>query len=163
MVLPMLSLNIAWYIEKQAIRMEIREKLFTEPDRSKLKLLKFNVRDAKSFLSWKDKREFEFNGRMYDVVETEMLGDTVAYLCWPDDKETGLNRKLNEMTARAMGSDKQNSNRRLLVDYLKVQFVQNIVEYAGWLAGKDLVPGFFFLDLYSSVYLPPLSPPPKVC
>ena len=41
---------------------------------------------------WKHEREFEYEGRRYDVVETARAGDTLRYWCRLAHRETLLNR-----------------------------------------------------------------------
>lgn len=156
-------LYLSFHKERGAVRNEVRAMLFAGMDRDKLVVLSFSLQDAASLLSWKDRHEFEYRGRMFDVVETDILEDSVSYLCWPDDEETRLNRKLDELVAKALGSDPQkrnNSNR--LVDFLKIQFVQCGIQACDGLVDEGIVQFPRLTLLYTSVFIIPDSPPPQL-
>ncbi len=162
MTFPLGILYLSYHYERGIIRREVRAMLFAGMDRDKLVVLSFSLQDAASLLSWKDDHEFEFTGRMYDVVETDILEDSINYLCWPDDEETNLNRRLDKLVAKALGSDsqKKESSKRL-VDFLKVHFLQcGLLEWGG-LFNARLVHNAQVISFYTSVSMPPASPPPK--
>ena len=159
---PLVFLYVSYRIETKSIRKEVKEMLFMEVDRNELIELSFYINDAKSLLSWKDEHEFEYLGRMYDIVETSILGDTIKYLCWPDDEETRLNKRLDELVAKALGSEpqKKESSKRLL-DFLKIQFFRyNLSDWDG-LTDEGIVQYPQLTSLYTSVFIAPASPPPK--
>jgi hypothetical protein len=41
-------------------------------------------------IDWKDSDEFRFDGEMYDILGTDVKGDSVYLYCLPDSDETGL-------------------------------------------------------------------------
>jgi len=56
--------------------------------------LKFSKAEISKNLRWKHSKEFEFNGQMYDIVNTKISSDSVEYVCWWDSEESKLNQKL---------------------------------------------------------------------
>lgn len=77
-----------------ALKKEIKRKLIAGIDKSELVLLRFTEAEKNTRLKWKHALEFSYQGEMYDIVETEIKGDTTYYWCWWDYAETDLNKKL---------------------------------------------------------------------
>ena len=81
-------------------------------NKSELILLRFTKTEINTKLNWKHAKEFEYNGRMFDIVEQETNGDTTSYLCWLDKEETKLNKQLQELVTLALGNNPQNQNQQ---------------------------------------------------
>lgn len=81
-------------------------------DREELALLKFSKEETETRLKWKHSREFEYNGSMYDIVETEVREDSIIYWCWWDHKETKLNKQLAQLVSIALNGSPQNQNQK---------------------------------------------------
>jgi hypothetical protein len=63
-------------------------------------ILQFSRIDFKSKLIWHDKNEFEFNGKMYDVIRIEEGENGIIIYCLNDEKEEILIsnfKKLNDV------------------------------------------------------------------
>lgn len=57
---------------------------------------------------------------MYDVIETEIHGDSLYYFCWVDHEETLLNKKLNQLLASVMANPlKENKEHKRIIDFYK--------------------------------------------
>lgn len=86
---------------------QINKSLKTDWKKSTLLLLKFSKNDLKNGklnLKFIHSKEFNFNGKMYDIVEVIEEKDSVAYLCYLDIKEMlfissllGVNFKLENL------------------------------------------------------------------
>lgn len=55
----------------------------------------FSESDFKN-LDWKNEKEFEHNGNMYDIIEKSVEGDSVHIACINDKKETALFANLSD-------------------------------------------------------------------
>lgn len=98
--------TLLWlYWQKLQVREAVKEQMIEGMDEQELVWLKFTEAEAHSELHWEHSREFEYRGQMYDVVRTEVKGDTTYYLCWPDAAETELNRQLEEAIAQHTGAN----------------------------------------------------------
>jgi hypothetical protein len=94
----------AWiHFEKAIVKGEARRHLISAADKNGLVVLEFSKMETESLLRWEHSREFEYDGQMYDVVESWAVGDTVHYRCWWDRAETRLNDRLRELAVRAFG------------------------------------------------------------
>ena len=47
-----------------------------------------------SKLVWEHEREFELGGEMYDVISSQIMGDSIFYQCLHDAKETSINKRI---------------------------------------------------------------------
>lgn len=143
-------------------RKEIHSVLRTMKQPADLVLLKFTTKETLEKLRWEHDREFEYNGQMYDIVEATASGDTVIYLCYPDHKETRINKELGKSLARATGQDpSRKSQNDRLTEVFKLTFLQTLSTWT------PTVPALLSvnhspLTIYHSSSAPsPPSPPPK--
>lgn len=61
---------------------------------------------------WEEENEFEYQGKMYDVVDLELIGDSIVYHCWPDDEESYLNKKLEDFLDHYAGHPVSTKNKK---------------------------------------------------
>lgn len=128
-----------------------------------LTTLSFSKKDAETQLDWKDAHEFEFMGRMYDVVRSESNGDSIRYICFADDGETHLKAERRKMVALLLG---QNPHQKHQQEFIS-QFVKTLVPVAieDWKAVPTS--GISISDNFLTVFPPgrenaPPVPPPEM-
>lgn len=100
---------------------------------------------------------------MYDVIETEIHGDSLYYFCWADHEETLLNKKLNQLLASVMANPlKENKEHKQLIDFYKsLTLPENIhIPLANVFYQELIFPKYpsDVINFFSSIP----SPPPKV-
>ena len=130
---------------------------------SELVLMKFTQSESQTKLRWEHAKEFEFDGQMYDIIETEIKGDSIFYRCWWDHAETMLNKQLKNLVADALEKDpKNNESQKRLLHFYKSLYLANIP--------VNQVLAFVFpqkqkICLYTfflpSCCFPPPTPPPE--
>jgi hypothetical protein len=99
---------------------------------------------------------------MYDVVKTMTLGDTVYYWCWLDHKETNLNRRLDELTAQTLGiGHKFREKQELFVSFFKSLYCPVSINWNLSIPESLYNQISLFLDVYTSITIQPLTPPPQ--
>lgn len=104
LVLDPLAGRLLWLsYQKTLVRKDVGKHILPGVREDGLVLFQFTKFEAGILLRWEHAREFEYQGRMYDVVETQELGDTVRYLCWWDSEETKLNAEMRSLALRAVG------------------------------------------------------------
>ncbi len=65
----------AWiHFEKAIVRGEVRRHIISGADKNGLVVLEFSKMETESLLRWEHSREFEYNGQMYDIVESWASG-----------------------------------------------------------------------------------------
>ena len=88
LVVPIATTFTFLHFHKKQIRREVKRKIIAGIDKNELILLRLSEIESQTKLNWKHSKEFEFNQQMYDIVETEVKGDTIYYWCMRDTKET---------------------------------------------------------------------------
>lgn len=122
LVAPITSSFIFLHYQKKQVRKEVKRQIIAGIDRDGLVLLKFSKDEAQDRLQWIHGREFIFNGYMYDIVEVETTGGQTNYWCWPDSKETKLNKQLDDLLMSALGRDMKSKEKRKQLTH----FYQNL-------------------------------------
>jgi len=155
--------SLPWLqLRKAIVKNEVREHLSRGIEAESLVVLRFSREKAKSLLRWEHSGEFEYNGEMYDVVESWTAGDTVFYRCWPDREETELNSRIRTLAARALAEAA-----RIVGPAGPRSWSSRVLFCPSTDKGNLIVPGLSlqtvraFFDFYSSIVIPPPTPPPK--
>lgn len=150
--------------KKKLVKKEVKWKMIAGLDREELVLLQFTRPEVFEVLNWKHSKEFEFKGHMYDIVESEISGDSIFYWCWWDHEETTLNKKLKKLVAKAMGQNPlKNETSKRLIDFFKALYFREPVSlinvnpeiHCDSIWGQP----FFYNSLDKS---PPVPPPKDV-
>jgi hypothetical protein len=113
-------------------------------------------------LRWEDPGEFEYDGQMYDVVETWTVGGTVYYRCFWDREETRLNNQLRELAARALaGTSEIGQPPDPWSASSKMLFCAGTSPATIFTPGSSPQRAWAFSDSYSSIIIAPPTPPPR--
>lgn len=144
------------------IKKDVKQKLIAV-SRQQLVKLAFTQKEELTRLKWHDEKEFEWNGEMYDVVETQVNGDTTFYLCWWDHEETALNKKLDELVADALGhSTKHRQNKNRLLELFEMLYFTDSNPEKPAIACVTKQTGDTGQHIYQSISLSHPFPPPEV-
>lgn len=157
----MLSMYGWLHQRRKAVRKEVKHQIIAGLERSELVLLSFTASELKE-LKWEHSKEFEFEGEMYDIVETEVIDGVTYYWCWSDDEETALNKQLFELTNIALGLDPlQQQNKDNFQQYCKTLFYEAPCD---WNLNKDLIINELPQRFYAitSWNISPTVPPPEL-
>jgi hypothetical protein len=148
--------------QKRMVKKEIKKQIIAGIDKNELVCLIFANTEVQTGLRWEHAKEFEFNGEMYDVVESETIGDSTHFWCWWDHEETKLNIRLRRLVADHINSDPLSKRRQERLDnFLKSLFAEGSFQ---WLTSPDPLPEFHMrpVSYYLSICISPASPPPKM-
>jgi hypothetical protein len=151
--------------EKYALKREIKWKLIAEIDQEELVLLKFSKEETETKLRWEHAKEFEYNDQMYDIVSSEIKGDSIYYRCWWDYKETNLNKKLKKLVASAFDQNEDNQKaQKNLHTYLWSFFCADPFDWQTKLPQKPEVvyQDTMYANIFNSIRITPPTPPPRV-
>lgn len=161
LAVPITATFTYFHFQKKGIRKEIKRKLIAGLDPSELVLLKLTHEDQIKYLRWEHPGEFEYQQNMYDVVNSEVRGDTTWFWCWQDHRETRINRLLDELVASALGKESpQNETQQHLVNFYKSIYFQNTFIWQFFPAPKEK-PGIHYLFSCLTISFPPSLPPPE--
>ena len=161
--------NLSW-LRYQKIRLQrnIHRKIEAGKLLEHLILLEFKVHQARSQIKWLSSKEFEYNHRLYDVVESIQVGGSVFYWCWPDDQETQLQAKIKNIIKQAFSQlDDQKLKSLTEVPPQIIPLVKTL--WATLTVSKDFpLPSwanelaYVSDDFYLFITFPPLTPPPQL-
>lgn len=149
-------------MQKKSVKSQVKKQIIAGIEEEELVHLAFTIDESKSILDWEHENEFEFQGLMYDIVKSEIRGDSIFYICWLDKVESRLNNKLNEILARNLGDNPQNRNKqKQLIDFYKILIYEELADI-----NFNLFQAFnsnyheHFL-IYKSIKFSPPNPPPQ--
>lgn len=158
---PAVSIFCCLKYRKSIVKHEVKQKLIAGLEKNQLILLKFSLKEAVEQLEWEHSREFEYSDAMYDVVERTATSDSVTFLCWPDNKETKLNKQLAMLLMHALDVDPITKNQQQVLNkilktlyYTKIDGLKiNIEEF-----NPPFFPARDFLTMQYKT-TPPVPPP----
>jgi hypothetical protein len=82
-------------VEREIIKENVEEKLAKSFKKSDLTCIVANPENLTK-ISWESfDKEFRFEGKLYDIVFTEIKGNQTYYYCLSDEEETRLETKIN--------------------------------------------------------------------
>lgn len=145
------------------LQKNVKKMLITKLDEEDFTLLKFSKDEISTKLEWEHSKEFEFNQKMYDVVETRISEDSVYYLCWMDEEETELNKRLFTLLLNSLEENNKSSKsfNQLVASASNYYLIQQIFYFN--IKSKRLEKYFHSLiNPYESLNISPNYPPPKV-
>ena len=119
---PLLLTEVWMKVEQRSIRRAVKWKIAHHLDAEELVVLSFHKDEVAHQLRWEHDKEFEFLGRMYDVVRTHQSHDSISYECWPDDDETQLNLNLQTTVSKLLNASPEKQDREAQV----MQFIRNL-------------------------------------
>ncbi len=142
------------YIHSAIEKKEIHEKIIL------LSFKKSDIEEGKVDFTWKHKKEFRYNGGMYDIVERIETEDSIYFYCFYDHKENLLEANFNKHFEKEKEDKKHNSSgRTLLAQQITDQYF--LTEYFFYSQQSELT-YFVYLENENSLNEPGVpSPPPK--
>jgi hypothetical protein len=163
LIAPLGGAYLGFRIEKTRVNKAVKRHIIAGVSKDELVEFKFLLSDTSTKLRWEHDREFEFEGKMYDIVERNNINDSVTYWCWCDNVETQLNKQYKTLVAKALGNNPQKTNsKKQLIEYLKTLYFTGAYKNQNtiYISVTDT-----FLDNYklyddSWIKSPP-GPPPK--
>ncbi|MBL7903851.1 MAG: hypothetical protein JNL22_02410 [Bacteroidales bacterium] len=162
LVLPPVAVYTYLKVQKRQVRKEVKKQIISGISKSELVLLSFSKQELTKVLRWKHSKEFAYKDMMFDIVESRSTADSVFYWCWPDHKESRLNKNLKELARLALNKNPQrNDQKQRLSRFLNSFYFE---EPASWhsvnFAAMTFYPRFVVSE-YPGFVTPPLPPPPK--
>lgn len=162
-IVPMTLTFVALQHQKNSVRKEVREMLAKKVQEDQLIVLSFSRQEAEEELEWEHEHEFRYKGMMYDVVSAEMTTDSVSYVCWEDEKETGIDRRIDELVTQWISSnpDTKENQQRLLTFYFQIYDLPYTM-HTPFLAENELAYKLHVNYYRGECILPPAPPPRRI-
>ena len=162
---PVVTIFLYLQYEKKVVRREVKWKMIAGLDQEELVLLKFSKEQTETELRWEHSKEFEYKDQMYDIVSTEIKGDSIFYRCWWDHEETALNKRLKKLVVKAFDQDENKRDAHLnLHVYLWSFFYTEILDWEMIPSQKVFIvyEDFIHAKHFTSLRISPPTPPPKL-
>ncbi|MEQ8475219.1 hypothetical protein [Fulvivirga sp.] len=156
--LPLLVLESTISIEKYYLRKEVKHRMMDGLKNDELVKISLSKNDAARLLRWEKPHEFEFQGRMYDIVRKAETEDNVTYWCWPDSDESYLNQLLGSIINKS--SDNRKSDKTdAVISFLKSIYFSNKTSLSVS-TGYRILSYHYKISGYVSRKFKPSTPPP---
>lgn len=149
-------------MEKHIVRKSIKHKIIDGIDAELLVHMSFAKSDTATMLEWKHKKEFSYNGEMYDIVERNYTKDSVNYALWWDNEETQLNKKLDQLTNNFIQGSPEKENKSSHFGFVVKQFFCNEkIDLSIVFFDEESEMGWLYRQKKLKQYPTVDSPPPK--
>jgi len=148
-------------LSKHLLKREIRQQILSGMAREHLVLLSFSSSDASRELRWEHSGEFAWQGNMYDIVEQTITEDSCIFLCYPDHRESALNREIASLVETCLGhSPIQKENQQQLNRWLQMTYLFTVLH---WHPQAPKTPPqqtfMIYLSCLAGIHDPPDHPP----
>ena len=148
------------YIERLANnKHDIEAIIATSKDLSAFEKFIFTKEDFKYKLNWKDEKEFELNGNMFDIAKIEIKPNKVIVYCIQDDKEEELISSFEKVNNENNSKDKIHFS-HTLINTFNFTAIENDSYRHKRISNLTPVLGCYFNN-YHSVFLESPTPPPR--
>jgi hypothetical protein len=164
LVAPVIATLSFLQYQKKQVRRAVKSSIIAGLDKEELVLLKFTKEESQTSIRWEHATELEYKGQMYDVVETKIENDTTYYWCWLDNKETKLNKQLDQVLAYALGNNQhRNDSQKQLHNLYKSLYWEesSAFELSSW-SIQTTPPLPAYKIIFQNFSHPPPVPPPQI-
>lgn len=158
-------IGFGWlHYQKSVVRKQVKRQFLAGMNEEELVLLTFRASNLQAELRWEHSREFEYQGQMYDVVKSELKGDSMYFHCWPDHAESRLNQQIKDLVANVLNKHpQQQEHQKQLTHFFKSLYHQDLEEWSVPDMEPQILPVVFAPPLvWSSNSIQPGVPPPEI-
>ena len=142
-------------------RKSVSEEFLKNIDKEDLTCLQFSENEI-DHIDWENANEFEFKGKMYDVVTSEKINGIIYFYCWNDQKETALNQKIDDTLEMLLGTDNEDEDDKEVLAKLYKSFspTSNASTFVLIEEAQNRI--FIYRADFTSLESDPPSPPPQI-
>lgn len=149
------------YVERLSNnKQEIRSILDSKQNLFDLVKFKF-TKSEYSRLNWKDEKEFELEGNLYDIADTEIIDNVVYVYCLRDENEEMLVSNYEKLYRSNSVNDKILSSSRTSTLNVQMLAIQNELFLLKRITDVVLF-SENYINNYHSIYQQSPTPPPKL-
>lgn len=163
LIAPFAATYIGFRGERIRIKKEVRNLILNGISNEDLIVMKFLKSDSETRLRWEHSTEFEYSGKMYDVVRSKTSMDSITLWCWCDNDESQLIKEYKSLVAKALGQNHQkHDNNTKLIEYLKTLYLPEAFAVSGEIYLTAPVNSISnYRMLLNSSFIAIQKPPPK--
>lgn len=161
LIIPTLSTYFWLHYQKKEIKKEVKHQIMSGLSTEDLVELNFQLHEV-VHLKWKRTHEFEYKGKMYDLVYYKTAGMNLTYWCWLDKEETALNAKLDHFLNIALSGNRNRKSKEFELE----TFLKNM-SFQVYNLSTEIIKNINDVDadqlsFIESIYLNISSPPPEL-
>lgn len=147
---------------KKQIQREVKRKIIAGIDREDLVLFKFIEKETQPQLN-SDSKEFKYKGKIYDIVETHIIGDTTYCWAWGDLEETEIEEQLDKFVSFSLDNNPKNQeNQKRLHKFLESLYFSGTKRKLSLIFKEFKNKCLFEQKFHQLVSYSPPVPPPKI-
>ena len=147
-------------VQRRQVRRDVKHRIVRGIPKSKLEYLGFARENLDKLVRWKHSKEFEYQQKLFDIVERHETSDSVYFWCWVDTKETKLGHAFKKLLNEAMGQNPvRKDNQKRLSQFFKSLYWQKVPAMVHF-TGQQTIRLQLHHLFYTSIKLSPPSPPP---
>lgn len=161
LIIPTLSTYFWLHYQKKEIKKEVKHQIMSGLSTKDLVELNFQLHEV-VHLQWKRPHEFEYKGRMYDIVYHKTEGLDLTYWCWLDKEETALNAKLDRFLNIALSGNRSRKSKEFELEIFLKTISFQIFNYPTEIIQDINDVDADRLSVVESIYLNISSPPPEI-
>jgi hypothetical protein len=155
---------VGYYLVFIVVQQEIRQEKINQiksgvPD-NELTIFHFSGSEMKRVKWFEKGKEFLYNNELYDVVRMEMSGQETIIHCISDARETRLFANLDDQVRKEMNSGQTRQRAVELIKKVNFNYLLFDNKRESRIVQTVLTP-VITVDLYKSVSLDQIIPPPK--
>lgn len=160
---PIFVAFLSYNVQLKKIKHQVKHELIHNTPKSDLVSFSFKFEsEAFKSLNWKHNREFEFNGKMFDIVEADSTENGVYYLCFPDKQETALNHQFNDLLNERYAEDESsNKNQKLISNFIRSLYIPDFEDLEALNLAFKLEHKDYYNQSFYEFYIEKNSPPPQ--
>lgn len=163
LIAPFTGYYVALNLEKIEVRRTVKQQILSGINEKHLVRFTINSDDVSTKLNWIHAHEFEYDGQLYDVVRTESANGFTTLICFPDNKETALHKKIETLISNAMHHEQKDKEKKQFRKLFKQLYFTESVSCLKTIDNSlaNIAASGWFCN-YSGIVISPPAPPPKI-
>ena len=142
------------------VREEVKHKIKQQVPVKELVLLKIPLKTANSHFNKLHKTEFLYQGKMYDIVKSNVKNDTVFYYCINDTKEEELFKNLDKQIEDYINNNRTKNHNKVKIKKTINNYLLSRINYLFFNSSKKISYSQKKYNL-NKLFLEIPDPPPK--
>lgn len=159
LLLPAAVTIVTYQYQKKKIKKQVKSSIIEGLPIQDLIAFEFTANQLKN-LKWKHSKEFEYNGKMYDIVIKQEEENITKLWCWPDEEETQLNLALKNQVINLLAGQTQQSNQtQIFSNFIKSFFLNEfdfkVLPVFSWMNKPKSQYFFAIVSVFVFIEIPP--------
>jgi hypothetical protein len=160
--IPFIGFYSVFHLQKLKIENHIKVEIQNGINTTELVSLQFSREQIKSCLNWLSKREFKYNGMVYEVINVKYSGNEIIYSCYKNQEAAQLIRNFENIVNLKMQNDKDTQTAAVnLTNFFQSLFIEILKSDMPAILNSNFVKNYHYYDDIILRYSKTLEHPPK--